>query len=187
MIIQSEMKLYHGSYCEVTGPELSKCRPAKDFGRGFYLTTNRTQAVKFTRTAVKKAISDGLIRAGTDFGYLNEYICDLKLEKDLLIFEFADADLEWLHCVVGHRKKGSIPDVDKWQKYDIIAGKIANDNTNLVITTYMDGLYGPTGSETADQIAIRFLEPDNLKNQICFRTDRAMRALKFVKSERIRL
>ena len=105
----------------------------------------------------------------------------------LLTYEFADADREWLHCVVGHRKRNSFREQHKWDGYDIIAGKIANDNTNLVITIYMDGLYGKIGSDRADMIAIQFLEPDNLKDQICFRTEKALRTLKFMKSERIRL
>lgn len=31
------MLLYHGSYCEVRVPVLSKCAGYKDFGKGFYL------------------------------------------------------------------------------------------------------------------------------------------------------
>lgn len=33
------MKLYHGSNQEISTIDLSKCRPYKDFGKGFYLTT----------------------------------------------------------------------------------------------------------------------------------------------------
>ena len=40
------MKLYHGSNTEINSIELSKCRPYKDFGRGFYLTTLPEQAQK---------------------------------------------------------------------------------------------------------------------------------------------
>lgn len=38
------MKLYHGTntdFCEIL---LSRCRPNKDFGQGFYLTDIRSQA-----------------------------------------------------------------------------------------------------------------------------------------------
>ena len=34
------MVLYHGSYCEISSPDLDKCAPYKDFGKGFYLTEN---------------------------------------------------------------------------------------------------------------------------------------------------
>ncbi len=40
MILEDGIKLYHGSYTVVDKPELSKCMPGKDFGLGFYLTTD---------------------------------------------------------------------------------------------------------------------------------------------------
>lgn len=36
------MKLYHGTNVEFDRILLSKCRPNKDFGRGFYLTDIRS-------------------------------------------------------------------------------------------------------------------------------------------------
>lgn len=32
------MKLYHGTNLDIKDIDLSKCRPYKDFGQGFYLT-----------------------------------------------------------------------------------------------------------------------------------------------------
>lgn len=40
------MILYHGSNTEIMEIDLSKCRPFKDFGRGFYLTSFKEQAVR---------------------------------------------------------------------------------------------------------------------------------------------
>lgn len=34
------MRLYHGSNVEVTVPDLTKSKPYKDFGRGFYLSVH---------------------------------------------------------------------------------------------------------------------------------------------------
>ena len=39
------IKLYHGTNTTFNKVELDKCLPYKDFGRGFYLTTIRTQAL----------------------------------------------------------------------------------------------------------------------------------------------
>lgn len=39
------LKLYHGTNTTFEKVELSKCLPYKDFGRGFYLTTIRPQAL----------------------------------------------------------------------------------------------------------------------------------------------
>ena len=38
------MKLYHGSNIAIEKIDLSKGRPAKDFGRGFYLSDDKRQA-----------------------------------------------------------------------------------------------------------------------------------------------
>ena len=62
-------------------------------------------------------------------------------------FIFRDADADWLHCVVGHRKANTFPNVvEGMKKYDIIAGKIADDTTNVTILAYLIGAYGAIGS-----------------------------------------
>jgi hypothetical protein len=38
------MKLYHGTNCSIETIDLAKCRPYKDFGKGFYLTELEQQA-----------------------------------------------------------------------------------------------------------------------------------------------
>lgn len=38
------MILFHGSDTVIERPELSVCKPFKDFGRGFYLSAERVQA-----------------------------------------------------------------------------------------------------------------------------------------------
>lgn len=40
------MKLYHGSNTLIESIDLSRCRPYKDFGRGFYLTDIREQVLE---------------------------------------------------------------------------------------------------------------------------------------------
>ncbi|WP_081860978.1 DUF3990 domain-containing protein [Butyrivibrio sp. AE2032] len=40
MILNDGEKLYHGSYVIVDKPDIQKCMPGKDFGIGFYLTTD---------------------------------------------------------------------------------------------------------------------------------------------------
>ena len=185
MILRPGIHVFHGSYMEIRTPELNKCRPKKDFGRGFYVTTSREQAVRFTKTSVKKALYDGIIDVDNAKGILNEYA--LLIDDSITSYEFKDADIEWLHCVVAHRRSGLFSnETEKWKNYDVIAGKIANDNTNLVITAYIDGVYGEAGTEKADNIAIGFLEPENLANQICLRTPGALRCLEFVNSMEVK-
>lgn len=47
------MKLYHGSNLDINEIDLSKCRPYKDFGQGFYLTELEEQAVKMAKRVAR--------------------------------------------------------------------------------------------------------------------------------------
>ena len=40
------MKLYHGSNIEIKQPDLSRSKPFKDFGQGFYLSPVYEQALE---------------------------------------------------------------------------------------------------------------------------------------------
>ena len=40
--------LYHGSTMEITEIDLSRSKPNKDFGKGFYLSEDRQQAFEMT-------------------------------------------------------------------------------------------------------------------------------------------
>ena len=70
-------------------------------------------------------------------------------------------------------------------KYDIIAGKIADDATNATLTAYLAGAFGTAGDKEADDFCIRQLLPNKLKDQYCFKTEAAIKCLKFVKGEKI--
>ena len=57
----------------------------------------------------------------------------------LKTYDFETADIEWLHNIVAHRRYGAFPEIKKsMQDYDVISGKIANDDTNATIIAYMD-------------------------------------------------
>ncbi len=181
--LKNGMRLYHGSYCEVVKPDLSKCARFKDFGQGFYLTSSKEQAQSFSKISTRKAVSRKLIKP-QQFGFVSTYV--FEENTDLSIKDFPDAEADWLHCVIAHRRNSYFLDlVQKLRYYDIISGKIANDNTNATIITYLDGLYGEVGSERADRICIGLLLPERLKDQFCFRTVKALAALKYEGSERV--
>jgi len=173
----NNITVYHGSYVEVQQPDLNKCKENKDFGRGFYITTDRQQAIKFARLIAE--------RHNATSGVLNEYV--LSDIDGLDYYAFENTDLDWLNCVVGNRKRKYSPLSQKWANYDILSGKVANDDTSTVINAYLLGIYGEIGSETAGKTAIANLEPENLKDQLCFKTEKAISKLHFVKSEKVDL
>ncbi len=176
--------LYHGSYCEVREPNLAKCAKKKDFGQGFYLTTSKKQAESFLRTSIAKAIATGKIEEGQKFGYISTF--ELRYSEKLETHIFEEADVEWLHCIAAHRKKKMFSDIEcKMEKYDVIAGKIADDATNATLTAYIAGAFGIAGNQEADDFCIRQLLPNKLKDQYCFKTKAAIECLRFVKGEKI--
>jgi hypothetical protein len=178
------MLLYHGSYCEVKTPDLAKCAAFKDFGKGFYLTSSKEQAENFINTALKKAKAQGVIDETQEYGVISTF--QYHANERLANYIFCDADADWLHCVVGHRKTNTFSAVvEQMKKYDIIAGKIADDATNVTILTYLVGAYGTIGSEEADGLCISRLIPERLRDQFCFRTDAGVKSLSFVESEQI--
>jgi hypothetical protein len=130
------IKLYHASCRVIENIDLKQCGKMNDFGRGFYTTTDRAQAIRFVKTAVKKS---GMDLTG---GFVNVYT--VHSFAGLRVYEFPSADKEWLHRVCGHRRFDR-PDreIKKWIPYDVLAGKIANDDTMTVINIYLSGGYGP--------------------------------------------
>ena len=184
--LENRMVLYHGSYCVVENPDLEKCAVFKDFGRGFYLTTSKEQAKSFAKISATKAKSRGIIPYDEKFAYISFFKVDNI--DDLESFAFETADIDWLHCIVAHRKEGSFSEVRKsMQDYDVISGKIANDDTNATIIAYMGNVFGTMGSEQADKMCISLLLPERLKDQFCFRSDKAISKLEFLKSEKVAL
>ena len=176
--------LYHGSFCEVQEPDLKKCSKFKDFGLGFYLTTDRNQAFSFAKISTQRMIENGKIPANRNYGIVSSFIYSEKESCNIKYFE--KADVEWLHCIVAHRQMGSFANVtEQYRYFDIIAGKVANDATNSMIVNYMARAYGPVGSAKADSICIGLLLPDRLKNQYCFRTAKAIGNLAFKGCEKV--
>lgn len=186
MILKNEIILYHGSYEKIEKIDLSKCQQGKDFGAGFYLTTDYIQAKKFIRTSIAKAVKNKIIPESTNAGFASSF--KFSEIADLKIFEFEKADKNWLHFVAGNRRKRIFEDeLKQYDSYDIISGKIANDATNRVITAYLNGVYGQIGSPFADRTAIELLLQNTLTNQVCFRTEKSISCLSFLQAEEISL
>ncbi len=186
MILKNGIILYHGSYTKIEKIDLSKCQQGKDFGSGFYLSTDYNQAKKFIRTSIAKAVKNKIILENTNTGFISNFkFSEIAAVK---MFEFKKTDKNWLHFVAGNRCKGIFEDeLKKYESYDIISGKIANDATNRVITAYLNGVYGQIGSSFADRTAIELLLPNKLTNQVCFRTEKSLYCLSFLQAEKIAL
>lgn len=186
MKLQDGMLLFHGSYCPVESIDLSQCNRGKDFGRGFYLTSDAWQARDFINSSLKKAKQSGDAPMNQKFGYVSTF---RYYDRKLPAYEFETTDKEWLWFIALNRRRGLAqflrPMIDKnIFNAEIIVGKVANDNTNPVIATYLEGLYGEFLAEKTIKLAIDLLMPDNLSDQFCFLTGRAVQCLEFVEARK---
>jgi len=184
LMLKTGMLLYHGSYVAVEKPDLDKCARFKDFGQGFYLTTSLTQARSFARLSLGKARGKSMISGTENTAWVSVFrVADIT---QLKCFVFKDADKDWLHCIVAHRRREPFEEVRQQMKdYDVIGGKVANDDTNFTIMNYIIGGYGQMGSKSADNFCISLLIPQRLKEQFCFRSRKAIACLKYLRCEKI--
>ena len=183
MQLTDGMVLYHGSYMPVEHIDLERCSLGKDFGRGFYVTSDLEQARRFIPNSVRKARREGKIVGKQTFGYVSTFVFHGNPE-DFQYYDFPDADEAWLRFVASNR--GSFfasEDIhfiqdERLASAEIISGKVANDNTNMVIDIYLAGGYGPLNDPMSIATALRLLRPEYLKDQFCFLTQHAIDCLK---------
>ena len=157
------MLLYFGCYLKVEKPLLLKNQRALDFGRGFYTTTDKEQAIRWSKNTVKR------LKSGTPIVNVYE-ISDEDISK-MNILSFEKADEKWLDFIVDNRKNIPI-ELD----YDIISGPVADDQTMPTIDLYLSGLYDK-------KITIEKLLPQKLKDQFVFKTEKSLKSLKFLEAE----
>lgn len=153
------MILYHGSNTEVKEPRLIPSKRLLDFGAGFYLTSDFEQARKWAvRTAKNRGENKPLV---------STFDIDVKLMRDLNILSFEKPDTDWLRYISANRT-GKMTE----EKYDIVIGPVANDQAIRTVNNFLKGYF-------SEDIAIQLLLPQKLKDQYTFKTDKALKILKF--------
>lgn len=162
------MTLYHGSNAGIETIDLTKGLRYKDFGKGFYLTPDKTTA---TRMAQKKARLFG----GTPTLITYEFD-EAALQSDMKVKIFPEkASVEWLLFVDANRDKINVEPI---HDYDIVIGPIADDGVVLQLTNYRAGIYSP--EQAAKLLQDRFLD-----QQYFFGTERALTYLRKTKVEAV--
>ena len=155
-----KMTLYHGSDCLFEEIDLTKSLGKRDFGTGFYTTTISSQAESWAKSRK--------LRNQSEHAYVYVYEIDVP-ENTLLIKTFDGLSVEWLNTVRDNRKLGGVQ-----HNYDIMIGPVANDNTMLTVTRYIQGTY------TADE-ALRRLAYANVNDQVSFHTEKALQYVRFIR------
>jgi hypothetical protein len=162
------MNVYHGSYTAIEEIDLSKAKPNKDFGKGFYVTKYRRHAESWAKVIGRRHKTKGFV---TEFIFYDteftERLCKVK--------RFDAYDEQWLDFVVENRNP-----FGKMHDFDIVEGPVADDKVQNRIGHYLDGLISK----------VDFLE--ELKwhedtHQICFCTLKSLLTLQRTDRKQISL
>ena len=159
------MVLFHGSNIVVREPKILKSQRYLDFGAGFYMTSDFEQARKWAvRTAARR--EEGVATISV-FELSDDYVDRVKVRT------FARPDRDWLRYITVHRTGN--PPVDD---YDMVVGPVANDQAIRTVNNYLKGYF-------PEEVAIKLLLPQKLKDQYLFRTEKALSLLAFKEARQV--
>ena len=155
------MRVFHGSDTFIDVINLERCKPNKDFGRGFYVTKLAEQAWdmadRVSRWSDKKP-------AVTEFEFDENAFDDDEINS----LRFDIYDERWLDFIVLNRNKSTRKNI---HEYDIVEGPVADDAVSVRIDAYLDGF-------VSKPIFLEELKYKQVTHQICFCT---IRSLQFIK------
>lgn len=154
------MIVYHGSYKEISNPDIYHSRKKVDFGSGFYVTEIESQA---------RNLCERFIRRGKQ-GIVSVYSLDDNALNTAKTLKFEGYSDEWLDFVFICRRLSDDTD------YEIVVGGVANDRVFDTVELYFDGLISKT--EALGRLV--YTEPNQ---QICIRSQEILdRFLHFERS-----
>lgn len=123
------MILYHGTNINFSTIDLSASHKGKDFGKGFYLSDNESQAYDF---AVFKSIQLG----GTPIVHSFKFDESMLSSGTLNYLCFQKYSREWANFVLANRRNTQKENI---HAHDIVYGPIANDKVGVQIRNFMEG------------------------------------------------
>ena len=165
------MRLYHGSNVSFDAVDLERCRPNKDFGRGFYLTPDREGAVKMAIRTVRRF-------GGSPF--VMTFDLDESKLAGVAVRRFAVPDEDWALFVMANRRpQMQATDHNRENRYGMVSGPIANDDLALLFRQFERGL-------VSVEMLVREMKFKQLTVQFSFHTKTALAALSFMEAEDVR-
>lgn len=144
---KGKITVYHGGTEKIAHPLTGLGRDNLDFGKGFYVTDIKAQAVSW-------AMRTGRLRGGVR-PVLNQYTLDWNLLTNYRYKHFLKYDEEWLDFIIANRQGKNMA-----KNYDIIEGGVANDRVIDSIVAYMSGLM-------PKDLCLKRLSEHKPNNQIC--------------------
>jgi hypothetical protein len=168
--------LYHGTFHDFASIDVSRGKPFKDFGRGFYASRSLEQArnLAMRNLGIEKRRLRRINQAKELCPYIYSYELDLSRLGPFKTKIFETADAEWVRFVAMNRTSE-----DQRHDFDVVFGPTANDKTLSTVQLYLSGSYGPMDGDEAVGFFLRRIEPDKLPWQVFFGTQRAANLLDF--------
>ena len=125
------MILYHGSNIDIDKIDLTKSKPYKDFGKGFYLSADKQQAQRMAEQRTS------ILLEGKPT--LNKYQFDETILDDnsLKILCFEEYSEDWANFVLKNRDFNI---EQPCHNYDIVYGPIADDGVTFQLRRYKTGM-----------------------------------------------
>lgn len=159
------MILYHGSNTQVEAIDLMRCRPNKDFGKGFYLTPDKSAAEKMALRTVSRF-------GGSPF--LMMYDFDEMQSGNIAQKVFEVPSVEWAMFVMANRRADvDAQDHNLDNKYDVVVGPVANDDLALLFRQFSRGLL-------TVEMLMHEMQFKRLTTQYSFHTNSAISLLKLI-------
>lgn len=157
------LTVYHGATCIVEKPLCHIGRENLDFGKGFYVTDLKEQAISWAT----RFVNIGLPK------WLNIYNLDIEqVRRQFRCLRFEAYDKNWLDFIASSRK-GFKP----WVGYDFIEGGVADDRVINTIEDYLNG-------DLPIDFALKRLAQHRPNNQICLLNQKLIdNCLTFVMAE----
>jgi hypothetical protein len=138
---------------------LNMSKDKRDFGRGFYMTTEKSQAEQWAEVLNYRQKRDGLFL----------YELELNNTEQLAIKIFDGISKEWLDFIAKNRIQGGIQ-----HTFDVVQGPVANDRTMDAIGLYLSNTIST--SETLTRLTYM-----KLNNQVSIYTEKALSNLKIIR------
>lgn len=149
--------LYHGTDRKFEDFDFSFAKANKDFGKGFYLTSNYKQAEEWANT--KNRI---------DY-YVMTYELNEDLLKELNVHELLSYDIDWLDYIVKCR-------IESFEeKCDLVLDRIADSLKGEEIVNLLR-LYWL--KEISSDVVLKQIKWKPINDQWCFKTENSLSVLK---------
>ena len=157
------MILYHGTNKAFDAIDLTKSKPNKDFGQGFYLSKNYSQAMEMAKTKVEQ------LKSGSPV-VLTFEVDDEQLSQ-LKVLRFDAYTLDWAKFILMNRQNDTKKPM---HDYDVVYGPIANDKVGVQLWKFESHMID------LDTFANNLHRMEGITFQYFFGTVRAIQLLKML-------